>query len=177
MTTRMTVRRVTFFRQFRLAGADGTFPPGSYRIETDEDTIDDLSFTAYRRTATYVTVPGASAGITQMVRVEPKDLDVLLNLGLEAAFARSSTAELSEADVNALIDDPTIQSAIFSARLTLTEFRHMVKELVQERRRAGVPVSDPNGGWQASPPPADRAAASETAGEVSSHASKPKRTR
>jgi hypothetical protein len=177
MTTRMTVRRVTFFRQFRLAGADGTFPAGSYRVETDEDTIEDLSFTAYRRTATYITVPGASAGMSHMVRVEPPDLDVILNLGLETALARSSTAELSDADVNALIDDPTIQSAIFSARLTLTEFRNMIKEFIEERRQAGVAASDRSGDRQTGSLLSDRLAASETAGEVSSHSAKPKRTR
>lgn len=179
MTTRMTVRRVTFFRPFRLAGTDDTYPAGSYSIETDEDPIEGLSFAAYRRTASYITVPGASDGMTHMVRVEPADLEVLLNLRLEAALARSSAAELSESDVNALIDDPMIQNAMFSARLTLTEFRCMVGGVVQERRRAmaAVATSDPSGGWQAAVRPADRDAAPETAGEVSTHSSKPKRTR
>lgn len=179
MTTRMTVRRITFFRSFRLAGTGGTYPAGSYSVETDEDPVDGLSFTAYRRTATYITVPGASAGISHTVPVQPADLDVLLSVGLDAALTRSSAAQPSEAEVTALIDDPTIQSAMFSARLTLTECRRMVEDLVQERRRAmtAVATPDPSGGGQAGVRPAGRDAAPETAGEISTYASKPKRTR
>ena len=136
MTTRMTVRRVTFFRAFRLAGADGIYPPGSYSVETDEDPIEGLSFAAYRRTATYITVPGASAGVSQMVRVEPVDLEVLLSVGLESAIERSCGAELSENSLDALIDDPTMQEAIASTRLTSADFRRMVGTLIEDRRRA-----------------------------------------
>lgn len=146
MTTRTSVRRVTFFRPFRLAGADGVHAAGSYAVETDEEPLAGLSFAAYRRSATYITLPGPAAGMSQMVRVEPADLDVLLNLKLEGALAHPPGAGPDELSLDALIDDPLIQSAIFSARLTIGEFRHRVDELVRARHghvAAATPSATP----------------------------------
>jgi hypothetical protein len=73
MTTRTERRTVTFTQPFQLAGVDGVQPPGSYVVETDEQTIDDLSFIAWRRTATMIHIQ--RNGTTQVFRVDPVELD------------------------------------------------------------------------------------------------------
>ncbi len=75
--TRTHRNTVTFTRPFRIGGIDWLQPPGTYPIETDEELIEDLSFTAYRRTAMFIILPGqAGSGIlTQTVKIEPAELE------------------------------------------------------------------------------------------------------
>jgi hypothetical protein len=72
--------RVTFQHSFTLKGVEGTVPPGTYRLETEEEEIDGLSFVARRRTATLLWLPLAGHGTrsSQRFRVEPKDLQEAL---------------------------------------------------------------------------------------------------
>jgi hypothetical protein len=58
MTTRTTTDTVTFHRPFYLKGVDRLLPPANYRVVTDEELIEGLSFAAYRRTSTVIFVPG-----------------------------------------------------------------------------------------------------------------------
>jgi hypothetical protein len=44
MTTRTTSKIVTFARPFTLKGVDRILPPGEYRVVTDEELIEELSF-------------------------------------------------------------------------------------------------------------------------------------
>ena len=76
MTLRTKSRKLTFQRPFSLRGVQGLLPPGTYTVETDEELLEQLSFTAYQRVATSIRVPvGGSANSYQMFRVEPADLD------------------------------------------------------------------------------------------------------
>ncbi len=51
-------------------------PSGTYFVETDEERLDELSFTAYRRVATSIRLPiGTSGGFYQMITVEPAELE------------------------------------------------------------------------------------------------------
>ncbi len=72
--------RVTFQHSFTLKGVEGTVPPGTYRLETEEEEIDGLSFVARRRLATFLWLPlaGHGTGSSQSFRVEPKDLQEAL---------------------------------------------------------------------------------------------------
>lgn len=82
-TTRTTV---TFQYPFKLGDPDQSYPAGSYSIETDEELLLDVSFPAYRRTATLmqrVSDP-ANARIMPIAVVDP--------LELEAALVRDKTA-------------------------------------------------------------------------------------
>ena len=54
MTIRTTRTTVTFKHPFALRGYDGVLPAGDYRVLTDEELIDGLSFLAYRRVATLI---------------------------------------------------------------------------------------------------------------------------
>jgi hypothetical protein len=50
-------------------------PAGGYRVVTDEELIDGLSFPAYRRVATMIFVPAQShASTLEMVTIDPHDL-------------------------------------------------------------------------------------------------------
>jgi hypothetical protein len=74
MTIRTTRTNITFKRPFELKGVDSMLPAGEYRVLTDEELIDGLSYLAYRRVATLIfplTVLPQSPG---MLTVDPQDL-------------------------------------------------------------------------------------------------------
>ncbi len=86
--TRTTSRTVTFTHPFTLSGVDGVQPAGSYVVETDEELIDSLSFPVYRRTATWLHLPGSDGGpnggtnrgmaMSQTALIDPDELDRIL---------------------------------------------------------------------------------------------------
>ncbi len=74
MTTRTTTKSVTFRRPFYLKGIDRLLPPADYRVVTDEEVIDGLSFAAYRRVSTVIFVPAELGCAVEMVTIDPLDL-------------------------------------------------------------------------------------------------------
>jgi hypothetical protein len=75
MTTRTHERIWTFGKPFMLKGVDRLLPAGSYRVATDEELIEGLSFPVYRRVATMIFVPGqARHASLEMVSIAPADL-------------------------------------------------------------------------------------------------------
>jgi hypothetical protein len=80
MTTRTTSKTVTFARPFLLKGVDRILPPGAYRVVTDEELIEELSFPVYRRVATMIFVPALShhASSAEMVTIDPQELQAAL---------------------------------------------------------------------------------------------------
>ena len=84
---RTTTRTVVFHHPFAIGAVAGLLPSGSYAVETDEEVVPGLSFIAYRRVRTTMTLPIAF-GITtarQVVTIDPQEL--------EAALARDAQAE------------------------------------------------------------------------------------
>jgi len=77
MTIRTIRKTVTFTRPFALAGIDGVQPAGTYDVDTDEETIDDVSFLAWRRVATMIHL--RKDGATQVHRIDPAELEKLLS--------------------------------------------------------------------------------------------------
>lgn len=76
MTTR-TIRSIAVFNSaFNLGGIDGEFPAGSYRIESEEELIESLSFGAFRRVETTIKLPaiGSVSLKRQVVAIHPLDL-------------------------------------------------------------------------------------------------------
>jgi hypothetical protein len=57
MTTRIRQETVTFQNNFSLSGFDRIQPPGRYVVEIEEELITELSFAAFRRTATVIRLP------------------------------------------------------------------------------------------------------------------------
>ena len=77
MPERATQSSVTFLHPFLLVGLDGVQPAGTYTIETIEETLDDLSFVAYRRVSTNIIAPavGTVTLQRQVVTIDPQDLE------------------------------------------------------------------------------------------------------
>jgi hypothetical protein len=76
MTTRTNDRIVSFAHPFLLKGVDRELPAGDYRVVTDEELIEGLSFPVYRRVSTMIFVPGPNASSFEMVTIDPQELKV-----------------------------------------------------------------------------------------------------
>lgn len=75
MTVRSRREAVTFKHPFRIRGVDRVLPPGTYEVITDEESIEGLSFAAFRRVATMMLVPGATSALVQeMISIGSVDL-------------------------------------------------------------------------------------------------------
>jgi hypothetical protein len=76
MITRTLNKTVVFTRPFLLKGVDRILPAGDYRVVTDEELIEGLSFPVYRRISTMIFVPAQShpASSVEMVTIDPIDL-------------------------------------------------------------------------------------------------------
>jgi len=67
---------VSFTRPFLLKGVDRELAAGQYKVITDEELIEELSFPVYRRVATMIFVPADSqnSSSVEMVAIDPRDL-------------------------------------------------------------------------------------------------------
>jgi hypothetical protein len=74
MTTRTRDKTWTFSKPFMLKGVDRLLPPGDYRVTTDEELIEGLSFPVYRRVATMIFVSGPAQRGLEMITIDPADL-------------------------------------------------------------------------------------------------------
>jgi hypothetical protein len=76
MSLRTLNKTVVFTKPFLLKGIGRMLPAGAYRVMTDEEMIEGVSFPAYRRVATMIFVPAtAHAGSLEMVTIDPADLE------------------------------------------------------------------------------------------------------
>jgi hypothetical protein len=66
---------VSFAHPFLLKGVDRELPAGDYRVITDEELIEELSFPVYRRVSTMIFVPGQSTSSVEMVTIDPQELE------------------------------------------------------------------------------------------------------
>ena len=80
MPTRTTTTFVTFQAPFRLTTLDSEQPAGTYRVETEEEKLEGLSFDAFHRTSTWLHLPADPApGVTrQSVQIDSQELARLL---------------------------------------------------------------------------------------------------
>ena len=76
MPTRTSEKTVNFSHPFLLKGVDRMLAAGDYRVVTDEELIEELSFPVYRRVATMIFVPADSQNTSsvEMVSIDPRDL-------------------------------------------------------------------------------------------------------
>jgi len=83
MTVRTSSKTVTFAHPFLLKGVDRILAAGDYRIVTDEELIEELSFPVYGRVATMIFVPAESGSASvEMVTIDPQDLQAAQELDL-----------------------------------------------------------------------------------------------
>lgn len=80
MTTRTTRSTVRFSSAVALPGLDEPLPPGDYLVDNDEETIDDLSRIAWRRTGAFLHIPAVGSGspTRQLLPIAPAALDAAL---------------------------------------------------------------------------------------------------
>lgn len=80
MITRSLSKSIVFTKPFLLKGIDRVLSAGEYRVVTDEELIEGISFPIYRRVATMIFVPGATPGTSsiEMVTVDPLELQAAL---------------------------------------------------------------------------------------------------
>lgn len=84
MIARSLDKTVVFKRPFLLKEVDRMLPAGAYRVVTDEELIEGISFPAYRRVATMIFVPAALGGSSiEMVTIDPLDLKTAQERELE----------------------------------------------------------------------------------------------
>ena len=97
MTYRTHKTVETFEHPFILGGFDEVLPAGEYRIETDEERLKGLEFTAYRRirSIVYLNAESANPG-PRLLTLDPNDLDAALARDKMTAEARvAAEAKLS----------------------------------------------------------------------------------
>jgi hypothetical protein len=75
---RTTSKTIAFVHPFWLRGVDRELPPGDYRVVTEEELIEGLSFFAYHRLSTVIFVPAQSGSAVEMVTIDPTDLKAAL---------------------------------------------------------------------------------------------------
>lgn len=84
MTDRTTASDITFAHPFVLTSLAQPLEAGTYRLFTEEERIEELSFIAYRRTSSRLEIPAISVrtAVRQSIQVDP--------IELEAALARDA---------------------------------------------------------------------------------------
>jgi hypothetical protein len=128
MFTRSHNKTVAFVHPFELKGVDRVLPPGNYRVVTDEELIEELSFPVYRRVSTMIFVPGETYNPSvEMVTIDPLDL--------QAALDRDSALP-SEPDLSAETGRPLTWSAL--RRLGLSDLGKPSHQEALARLPAGV---------------------------------------
>jgi len=77
---RTSSNAVTFLHPFKLNGVDGVQPAGRYVVETDEELLQSMSHTAYRRLSTFIRLPGRTGSTerARIVDVDPTELAAVL---------------------------------------------------------------------------------------------------
>ena len=78
MTIRTTRTTVSFSSPFILQSLEGIQPAGEYVVLLDDELIEGLSWTAYRRVATLFQTPAASQRQIQSFSISQTELDAAL---------------------------------------------------------------------------------------------------
>lgn len=94
MPTRTQERLVTIRQPFELANADKPLPKGTYRIVSEEESIEGLSFLAYRSTYRAIAVPLHDRGVAsadprgsaseELIPISLEELDRILEMDRRA---------------------------------------------------------------------------------------------
>ena len=80
MSTRSIERTLTFRRPFSLSALDGPLPAGRYRVITEEDLLEGLSFAAWQRVRTLLFLPADSlpGKAHEVVPIDVNELEAAL---------------------------------------------------------------------------------------------------
>ena len=103
MTTRTHSKSVVFGQPFLLKGIDRVLPPGAYRVVTDEELIEWISFPAYRRVSTMMFVPSQSRHASSIEMVTSILSDLQAAQEKDAAARKSLRSFETKAPGRALV--------------------------------------------------------------------------
>lgn len=80
MSSRTSHATVTFAHPFSLKGFDGVGPAGTYIVRTEDELLEGVSFAAYGRKSTEISIPlhGAGGGSFQVITTDPQELELAL---------------------------------------------------------------------------------------------------
>lgn len=80
MSTRSIERTLTFRRPFSLSAVDGALPAGRYRVISEEDLLEGLSFAAWQRVRTLLFLPADSlpGKAHEVVPIDVNELEAAL---------------------------------------------------------------------------------------------------
>lgn len=80
MTTRTLHRTVHFNAPALLDGLESPLGAGDYELSEDEELIEGISWLAYRRVATFITIPPtlANGNVARMLPVDAEAIEELL---------------------------------------------------------------------------------------------------
>jgi hypothetical protein len=94
MTARTTYATITFEHPFSIKGFDAPQAPGTYTVRTDDELIEGLSFSAYARTSTAISIPlpYAGSGSVQLITTDPRELEAALAADRVRTGERSNAA-------------------------------------------------------------------------------------
>ena len=97
MTTRRREKTLTFARPFLLKDVGRRLPAGDYRVVTDEELIEGLSFPVYRRVSTLIFVPAQPphSSSIEMLTIDPEQLRVAQEQDVASGPAPNETARRS----------------------------------------------------------------------------------
>ena len=90
----ISVSSHTLLRKSGVSGhvLDRLLPPADYRVMTDEELIEGLSFPAYRRVLTAIFVPAPSGSAVEMVPINSLDLQAAQERDAAVSNAEPATA-------------------------------------------------------------------------------------
>ncbi len=80
VTTRTTQTVARFSAEFELPGFDAPLPPGDYRVEHDEESIEGASWLAWIGVGSFIHLPAITTPTSsrQMLPINPADLKAAL---------------------------------------------------------------------------------------------------
>ncbi|MGN7714072.1 hypothetical protein [Agrobacterium radiobacter] len=92
MIERTTSSEITFVHQFVLSSLMAPLEAGTYRLVVDEELVEGLSFTAYRRVATHLEIPAISAKTVkrQFLQVSAAEIEDVLRKDAELGSATAT---------------------------------------------------------------------------------------
>ena len=76
MTKRSRRETITFKHPFRIKGVDRLLSAGAYEVITDEEMIEGISFSCFRRVATLILSPGAAPNQSTMEMISNISADL-----------------------------------------------------------------------------------------------------
>jgi len=81
MIGRSRSKTLMFNKPFLLRDIDRVLPAGDYRVVTDEELMEEISFPVYRRVSTVIFVPAPTHGAfsIEIATIDPLDLQAALD--------------------------------------------------------------------------------------------------